>query len=127
MKDIELTPNKDHPGTYDYNWNGRDINTVYNLEQIMNAVIHSALLRPGELLQTLYEEKGNDAWNYIRDRPTSQILAVIHDATRISLEEVEGVETAEVTTEMDGNYGVHISSTITTTNGTELEVEISGS
>ena len=120
MNDIKIEPNGD--GTYDWSFTNDDIENITGNEALSSACTHTVLLRPNELLQDAYQDKGNTAYNYINAKMTENNIQIVEEATSATLEELADVNTADVTAATENNQLTLDVSLITTT-GEEVEID----
>lgn len=70
MNDIQLTPTSDG---YDWNFTNGDISDVIGDQQIISSLIHTILLRQGELEQLYYQDKGSTTYN-LQNKPNTELM-----------------------------------------------------
>jgi hypothetical protein len=109
MQDIELTRTGDN--TYDWTLNGTDLQTVIGDLQLHGATTHAVLLKPEELRQNNYLEKGCQAHNMIRATGGESNIAFIEQSIVGVCKEIDGVYDARCTVEL-GDDGLAITELI---------------
>lgn len=105
MQDIELTKTSDN--TYDWTLNGTDLQTVIGDLQLHGATTHAVLLRPEELIQRNYLEKGCQAHRMIRATGSSTNITFIEQSIVDVCTDIDGVYDARCTVEL-GEDGLAI-------------------
>ncbi len=122
MQNIELIKDK-KTGGYDWNFLFNDLNTVTGDNKIISDVIHTILLKPSELLPVFYEDKGDPAWEYIREKPTENNLYAISETVEYELEQLEEVNAAKVEIIENINNNIVLKVVIETNNGGEVVID----
>ena len=119
MQDIEL--NKTDDNTYDWTFNATDLQTVQGNRQLHTACIHAVLLKPNELLQEIYNDKGCTAHDMIRASATYTNKVFIEESIITSCKDLYGVYDATCTVELDSENGIGITElTLITSQGEEV-------
>ena len=95
MKDIQLKTNG--YGKYDWSFNGLDVNTITGRRQLIQSVKHAVLLRHGELVQSLYNDKGSHVHEYIYTDNHPNDLAQKEAAVEEACKSVYNISTAQCT------------------------------
>lgn len=93
MKDIQLV--KSGANTYDWSFNGVDVNTVAGNLQLVQAVKHAVLLKPNELIQDVYKGKGCRIHNYILSGNDPDTLELKSATVEEAVKEVHNVSDAQ--------------------------------
>ena len=120
MKDIELTRTTDN--TYDWRFDGIDYSIVNGDEGLRNSIIHILQLRPYELEQYPYTNKGNQVYELLGAKPSEQMKAMIQETISNSITEIEEVNSCNVEVEQEeGHYNI-TRIAVRTTDGREVEI-----
>ena len=120
MKDIELTRSSDT--TYDWLFDGLDVITVNGDQALRNSIIHVLKLRPYELEQELYLDKGSPVNDMVGVKPSSQMKEMVQEAISNSINQIHGVRSTHVEVENNsGNYTIK-EIVVTTTDGREVTI-----
>ena len=121
MNDIKLK-HADTPGQYDWSFNWNDLEVVRGDMQLINAVTHAVMLKPAELIQEIYQNKGCAAYNYIYHDDLLNNHELEAGAIETSAKSVEGVYDVKCNVEADNDYDINIELKIITDKMEELEV-----
>lgn len=100
MKDILLR--RSSANTYDWAFDGVDVETVTGDMQLIQACKHAVLLRPGELEQEVYKDKGCTIYDYLLRENHEYIAEEKEAAIEESIMGVHNVRNVQCTlTEVD--------------------------
>ncbi len=121
MNDIRLRSTV-IPDKYDWSFNWNDVDVVRGNMQLVNAVKHAVLLRPNELIQEAYQDKGCQAHNYIYHGNSENERTLEAGAIETSAKSVKGVYTAKCTITENEEYESNIQLKLLTDDMEELEV-----
>lgn len=103
MKDIELIPSEDV--FYDWHFDGADLCTVNGDLAIRNCVIHLLKLKPYELQQEVYRDRGSIVNDMVGAKPSENMVEMIQEAVATSVSGLDGVSDCIVEVELlDGQY-----------------------
>ena len=94
MMDIKLMNN--HNGTWDWEFNDHDLSITSNDDSIRNAVVHAIMLREHEMLTEQYKLWGCEAWDYVKAKKTTHVLALITESIRACVKQIDEVSDANV-------------------------------
>ena len=110
MNDIRLIKQNDVDEKYDWSFDFNDLAVCRGRMQLVNAVRHAVLLRPGELIQDSYTLKGCMAHDYVLLGNTTNGQVQVCNHIETSAKSVEGVynATARVVTSTDEDYKVQL-------------------
>ena len=122
MKDIELVRSSDT--TYDWLFDGLDVITVNGDLALRNSIIHVLKLRPYELEQVLYLDKGSPVNDMVGVKPSDNMTEMVQEAISNSINQIHGVRSTHV--EVENNSGNYIITEIVVTTTDGREVTISG-
>lgn len=119
MNDIKLTSNLEDK--WDWTFVNGDIYNVSGIDATLNNFIHIILLQNEELIQYLYENKGNPSYNYRNANSIDNNIMRIEEITAQELEKHEDVETADITAEYLNN-NIYFSGVVHLIDGREVEL-----
>ena len=106
MDDISLTHNIEEDN-YDWTFNAGDVEIVRGDSALVNSVIHSVLLKPDELLQEIYQDKGCDAHDLIKSTASQSNQTFIEERIITTCKEITGVTDATCNiTFTDENFAI---------------------
>ena len=92
MNDIQLTPTGEG---YDWNFRNGDIADVIGDQQIISSLIHTVLLKQGELEQLYYRDKGSSLYNFY-DKPNTELMKeLVKSDIETLCKTIDGVYDAE--------------------------------
>ena len=77
--------------TYDWTFQAGDVEIARGNSALMNSVIHSVLLKPGELLQDAYLEKGCDAHELLKSTTSQSNQTFIEERIIATCKTITGV------------------------------------
>lgn len=120
MKDIELIRSSDT--TYDWLFDGLDVCTCNGDSALRNSIIHVLKLRPYELEQILYLDKGSPVNNMVGVKPSENVTEMIQESISNSINELDGVRSTQVTVENTAGEYMIIELVVTTTDGREVTI-----
>ena len=108
MNDIRLIKQNTPDEKYDWSFEFNDLDIVRGKMQLINAVRHAVLLRPGELVQDPYQLHGCPAHDYILLGNTTNGQIQVCNHIEASAKEVQGVynATARVAESTDEDFKV---------------------
>lgn len=121
MNDIALHNNQD--GTFDWTFNSKDLEVVRGVDALINSVIHTLLLQPEELLQYLYADKGNPAYNYLNDNNSSKNLEFIQQYMSMEVEKIDGITLCDLKVYNEDNIVTSVDISFITDDGEEVIVD----
>ena len=120
MKDIELIRSSDT--TYDWLFDGLDVMTVNGDQALRNSIIHVLKLRPYELEQVLYLDKGSPVNDMVGVKPSANMTEMVQEAISNSINELDGVRSTQVTVENTAGEYMIKELVVTTTDGREVTI-----
>lgn len=120
MKDIELIRSSDT--TYDWLFDGLDVCTCNGDSALRNSIIHVLKLRPYELEQKLYLDKGSPVNNMVGVKPSENVTEMIQESISNSINELDGVRSTQVTVENTAGEYMIKELVVTTTDGREVTI-----
>lgn len=120
IKDIILSQTSDN--TYDWRFNDDDFLTGTGNSRLQSAVLHATLLKPYELIQELYNDKGCKAYQYTKDRLTTHVKALIEESLNESIKAIHEVQDVRTSIDTTG-HTIKSSIIILKTDGTEVIVD----
>lgn len=120
MKDIELIRSSDT--TYDWLFDGLDVCTCNGDSALRNSIIHVLKLRPYELEQILYLDKGSPVNNMVGVKPSENVTEMIQESISNSINELDGVRSTQVTVENTAGEYMIKELVVTTTDGREVTI-----
>lgn len=109
-------------GCYDWKFGVSDVSNVIGNQQLRSAVIHAVLLKPYELEQVFYQDKGCFVHEYVRGLGNSNTENLIKESIISSVKRINGIVDANV--ELNYTDGeVHIPKiTLIKVNGEEVNI-----
>ena len=95
MNDIRLNKINGFEEKYDWNFGFNDLDVCRGNSQLVNAVRHAVLLRPGELLQESYQGRGCEAHTHALKANTPTGEQLVLRSIEASAKEVDGIYSAQ--------------------------------
>ena len=114
MEDIKLVRRGD---TYDWQIGSNNLTPVRGIQQVVNAVIHTVLLRKGEMVQQIYKDKGSVLFDSLNNVQKPANHELIREQLLMEIRSVDGVESASITSLHAEMYDVQITIEIITRYG----------
>lgn len=122
MNDIRLRETTQQ-GKYDWSFGWNDLDVVRGNMQLVNAVRHAVLLKPDELSQEVYTDKGCEAHDYVYRGNSSVEREQEEQIIENTAKEVSGVYDARCTLPDHDDYENNIELTLITEQYEEVEID----
>jgi len=95
MNDIRLNKINGFEEKYDWNFGFNDLDVCRGNSQLVNAVRHAVLTRPGELVQEAYQDSGCEAHNYALLANTQTGEQYVLRSLEATAKNVDGIYSAQ--------------------------------